>query len=211
MWCPALIKLVQDPSVDAIGLNAGAIHALWTLHGLGALANADSEAAMAAYAALKHPSPGVRRNAVQVIAQDAAQVGCGRAVAGLLDDPDPHTRLAAFLALADLTASAKAGASLVEALAKSANTNDKFILDAATAAAAKNSQYFLIALAGQKKANAPTLTIAGHRGRTLRSRRPCRFDPDRDRQAGRRRPGRRRAGGARTRQGLAQQGSAQAG
>ena len=25
----------KDPSVDAIGLNAGAIHALWTLHGLG--------------------------------------------------------------------------------------------------------------------------------------------------------------------------------
>ncbi|HEX8201833.1 MAG TPA: PVC-type heme-binding CxxCH protein, partial [Isosphaeraceae bacterium] len=33
---PALIRLVQDWSVDAIGLNPAAIHALWTLHGLGA-------------------------------------------------------------------------------------------------------------------------------------------------------------------------------
>ena len=33
---PALIERVADRSVDAIGLNAGVIHALWTLHGLGA-------------------------------------------------------------------------------------------------------------------------------------------------------------------------------
>ena len=34
---PALVGLVKDRSVDAIGLNPGAIHALWTLHGLGVL------------------------------------------------------------------------------------------------------------------------------------------------------------------------------
>src|SRR5262249_4475469 len=34
---PSLIELVRDPSVDAIGLNVGAIHALWTLHGLGVI------------------------------------------------------------------------------------------------------------------------------------------------------------------------------
>ena len=34
---PQLIELASDKSVDAIGLNVGAIHALWTLHGLGAL------------------------------------------------------------------------------------------------------------------------------------------------------------------------------
>ena len=37
---PALVKLARDPGVDGIGLNAGAIHALWTLHGLGALRDA---------------------------------------------------------------------------------------------------------------------------------------------------------------------------
>ena len=31
---PALVRLTADPSVDPIGLNPGAIHALWTLHGL---------------------------------------------------------------------------------------------------------------------------------------------------------------------------------
>ena len=34
---PALFELARDPTVDEIGLNVGAIHALWTLHGLGAL------------------------------------------------------------------------------------------------------------------------------------------------------------------------------
>src|SRR5207302_2151072 len=31
---PALIGLVADPTVDPIGLNVGAIHALWTMHGV---------------------------------------------------------------------------------------------------------------------------------------------------------------------------------
>ncbi len=34
---PALIERLSDRSIDAIGLNVGAIHALWTLQGLGAL------------------------------------------------------------------------------------------------------------------------------------------------------------------------------
>ncbi len=34
---PALIERLRDRSVDAIGLNVGAIHAMWTMHGLGAL------------------------------------------------------------------------------------------------------------------------------------------------------------------------------
>ena len=38
---PALIERLGDRAVDAIGLNAGAIHALWTLHGLGALDGAE--------------------------------------------------------------------------------------------------------------------------------------------------------------------------
>ena len=34
---PALIEVVHNRSTDALGLNAGVIHALWTLAGLGAL------------------------------------------------------------------------------------------------------------------------------------------------------------------------------
>jgi hypothetical protein len=31
---PQLLSLARDRSVDALGLNPGALHALWTLHGL---------------------------------------------------------------------------------------------------------------------------------------------------------------------------------
>src|SRR6185436_5398032 len=32
---PTLFSFVRDGSVDELGLNPGAIHALWTLHGMG--------------------------------------------------------------------------------------------------------------------------------------------------------------------------------
>src|SRR5207248_8773251 len=44
--------------------------------------------------------------------------------------------------------------------AKSSNTSDKFIVDAATAAAANNGKHFLIALASRKEANTATLNTA---------------------------------------------------
>src|SRR5262249_47771871 len=46
----ALLKLVADPGTDEIGLNVGAIHALWTMHGLGALDGQNAEATAAAQA-----------------------------------------------------------------------------------------------------------------------------------------------------------------
>jgi len=38
---PALCALVRDRGMDEIGLNVGAVHALWALHGLGALDGAN--------------------------------------------------------------------------------------------------------------------------------------------------------------------------
>ncbi|MBO0700272.1 MAG: ThuA domain-containing protein, partial [Zavarzinella sp.] len=89
---PALFALVRDTKVDEIGLNVGAIHALWTMHGLGALDGSNPEATAVAVAALKHPSAGVRRNAVQVLPMDEKAVDAILA-AGLVRDPDPQVRL----------------------------------------------------------------------------------------------------------------------
>ena len=88
MSCPPCAELARDPSVDEIGLNVGAIHALWTLHGLGVLDGSHAEATAVAYAALKHPSAGVRRNAVQVLPRTATSVAT-LVEAGLTQDPDP--------------------------------------------------------------------------------------------------------------------------
>jgi putative membrane-bound dehydrogenase-like protein len=165
---PALVKLANDPSVDTIGLNAGVIHALWTLHGLGALDGSNSEATAAAYAALKHRSPGVRRNAAQVLPKNAKSVAA-LLHAGLTDDADALVRLAAMLALADLPPAAAAGEAIAKVLRLPANTSDRWIPDAATCAAANNSEHFLKSLGAQaepsKQLLAVTAIVAEHYAR----------------------------------------------
>src|SRR5207248_6364974 len=89
---PALVELAKDQTVDPIGLNTTAIHALNTLQGLGAL-----EPSLT-IASLKHPSAGVRRNAVQLLPTT------GNSLAPLLDsgaltDSEVQVRLQALLAL----------------------------------------------------------------------------------------------------------------
>jgi putative membrane-bound dehydrogenase-like protein len=156
---PALFKLAKDESVDEIGLNVGAIHALWTMHGLGALDGKNAEASAVAVAALKHPSAGVRRNAVQVLPRDEKSVAAILA-AGLTRDQDPQVRLMALLALADQPATMESGKAVVAALVDPQNAGDKWIPDAATAAAAKNSESFLKALSANKEPSAKLLAVA---------------------------------------------------
>jgi hypothetical protein len=146
---PALIKLVGDVSVDEIGLNVGAIHALWTMHGLGALttaSNYDADAAAAATAAMKHPSAGVRRNAVQVLPNDSASTDALLA-ANVLTDSNAQVRLAAFLALSDLPTAPSAGAAIVAAIQRPENELDRWIPNAAISAAATHDTSFFGALA----------------------------------------------------------------
>jgi uncharacterized protein len=158
---PALVELANDRSVDAIGLNTGVIHALWTLDGLGALADFSSSAAEAATAALQHPSAGVRRNAAQVLPRDVRSV-VAILSAGVLQDHDAQVRLAALLSLADQPPRDKAGAAVALALRAGLATNDKWLADAAMSAGANNAESFLKALVrpGKVPAGAPVLTIA---------------------------------------------------
>jgi putative membrane-bound dehydrogenase-like protein len=145
---PALLKLVGDSGVDTIGLNVGAIHALWTLHGLGALNGAHAEATAAARTALKHKSAGVRRNALAVLprkGETAKDILGG----GLLNDPDAQVRLAALLALAELPPSAAAGAAVAGALSRPENLADRWLADALTSAAAAHDRSFLLAVASR--------------------------------------------------------------
>jgi putative membrane-bound dehydrogenase-like protein len=144
---PLLHALVTDQSVDEIGLNVGAIHALWTLHGLGALDGSNAEALSAAVAALKHPSAGVRRNAVQVLPMDD-KATAAIVAAGMTSDADAQVRLMSLLALADRPASDAAGKAIADALIRDAN--DKWIPDAAIAAGAKNNVGFLKAMSKAK-------------------------------------------------------------
>jgi putative membrane-bound dehydrogenase-like protein len=146
---PQLIELAGDQSTDEIGLNAGAIHALWTLHGLGALDGSNESATAAAVTALKHPSAGVRRNAAQVLPPSE---GSAKAIvaSGLLQDADSQVRLAALLALADLPASTDAAQAIFATLQDQATLRDRWLADAATSAAAVNAEGMLQIAAGDE-------------------------------------------------------------
>jgi putative membrane-bound dehydrogenase-like protein len=142
---PELRKLVADKKVDEIGLNTAAIHALWTMEGLGAFAKNDSQAAATSIEALRHPSAGVRRSAVTVLPRTEAGL---KAIfdAKLLADNDAQVRLAALLAISEMPVSEKVGPALVEMLQRPENGEDRWIPDAATAAAAKHDVSFLKAV-----------------------------------------------------------------
>ena len=166
---PDLLNLVNTNTVDEVGLNTAAIHALWTLKGLGVLGGKHHDVTELARQALRHNSPGVRRNAVQVQPLEAAST---EAILdyGLLNDPHPQVRLAAMLALADLPAtSSTAGERLVQAATMA--LADRWLADAFVAAAANHSQGFLRAVAGSSNSLAPQMSeslsvVAEHHGRS---------------------------------------------
>lgn len=143
---PALFELIRNPTVDEIGLNTGAIHALWTLHGLGALDGSHRQANEVVFAALSHPSAGVRRNAVQVLPSSTESVD--QLIANeLLNDSNPQVQLAATLALADLPTSEDAGPKISQFAMDESTQNDRWLGDAVISAAANHAASYLLSIA----------------------------------------------------------------
>ncbi|HEX7901204.1 MAG TPA: PVC-type heme-binding CxxCH protein [Planctomycetota bacterium] len=120
-------------------VRGGSIHALRVLDTLGLLEPA------VVVDALRHPSAGLRRNALQV-AKDVPL--------SLLADPDAQVRLAALLALSEREPSKEAGEAVFDFLQKPENAEDKWLPDAATAAAARHDAGFLGAALGAMKGGA---------------------------------------------------------
>ncbi len=150
---PELLKLIGDPAVDEIGLNVGAIHALWTLQGLSERVALPESTQLAWASALKHPSAGVRRAAALSLPTSAASTE-QLVAAGLLQDADPTVRLAALLAIADGAPSPKLGEALVQCLFDSLTNTDRWLADGLTSASAKNDLAFLRACATAQTASA---------------------------------------------------------
>jgi putative membrane-bound dehydrogenase-like protein len=156
-----LAKLVTDPSVDAAGLNPGAIHAMWTLTALNGWKMAGESGKAALTAAVQHRSAGVRRNAA--LALPTGLVAARMSPAGaLLGDPEAQVRLAALLRIADLAQADGDTLVLAEQIATGGFDRDPGLMDAATAAAARHDMQILDYLARHKFVRPPssdTLTI----------------------------------------------------
>ncbi len=167
---PALWELAENTSIDSIGVDPGAIHALWTLHGLNALGSAEGSKLLET--ARKHRSPGVRRAAVlstprtiegaRSLLADARGSG-----SRLLEDPDPQVKLATYLTLAEMPNDAATSGLLAPvifaALGDELVAQDRWLGDALTAAAARHDLVFLEqALADPRKIVPPkVLEVTG--------------------------------------------------
>ena len=138
---PALYKLVQDEEVDEIGINAPAVHALWTLHGLKALNSTNPQAMAVATKALSHPAAGVRKAAIEVLPRTAATFAALQK-AGVFTDKDLRVRLAGVLATTDMKPSTAIGTVLVNMAEREENVADLWLRHALTIASKLNEQSF---------------------------------------------------------------------
>ena len=144
---PALIALVQDVSVDEIGLTPAAIHAIWTLESLGVFDGpaATKAAVTAVQGALQHPSAGVRMNAVRALPRNPATlVALGDS--GVATDAAPLVRLWTLDALGEFSPSPEASELVLAMLADPRTVADPVLADAATSAAAVHAVDVLPAL-----------------------------------------------------------------
>ncbi len=136
---PALYKIIANPKVDEIGLNSPAVHALWTLHGLGLLDGANADALNAAKKALSHPAAGVRKAAAEVMPKTEQSFG---SLQPLLKDPNLNTRLATLVSLVEVPASDKIGEALYLASLEDENAKDRWLSKALLAAAITHEKGF---------------------------------------------------------------------
>lgn len=138
---PELFKIINNQNVDEVGLNSPAVHALWTLHGLGALNGSNAEALQAVAKALSHPAAGVRKAAVQVLPKTQQGLTEAQATA-LLNDANLNVRMTAILAIAAMPASLKMGELINATALKTENGNDEWLPHALFAAAITHEDGF---------------------------------------------------------------------
>ncbi|MCY7359130.1 MAG: dehydrogenase, partial [Rudanella sp.] len=113
-------------SVDEIGINPGAIHALWTLHGLGAIENETIASA------LKHPCAAVRKTSVQVMPTNA-ETASTLLQMNMLNDDDPLVALNTLLVLTEVPSTPIVQQAILARMEKATGTdeiNDRWMPEA---------------------------------------------------------------------------------
>ncbi|MDO1512166.1 plastocyanin/azurin family copper-binding protein [Maribacter confluentis] len=123
---PELIKLANDDSgTDKNGLNAPALHALWTLDGLEAL-NTNEEAKKTLRNALSSSSYAVKRAAMALLPESIESSEL-LANSGLLTNADSQIRLAAILRAGELPESPSLYTEMEKVAKDAAVSSDKWL------------------------------------------------------------------------------------
>jgi putative membrane-bound dehydrogenase-like protein len=143
---PDLYDLIENHGTDEQGEHYAAIHALWTLDGMGAI-QSGNEAFHVATEALKHPAPGVRKAAIEILS--GIQWTEGEIIkSGVLDDADTNTRLSALLSLTRVAPSTELGKKLFEVSNEEAVKADNWLAKAVYIAATRHRKGFTEAFRG---------------------------------------------------------------
>lgn len=140
-----LIAIIKNKSVDEIGLNSPAVHALWTLYGLNALDGSHQKALQSVRIALQHPAAGVRKAALQVLPKKEEN----RATllrSNCLFDSDSNTQMEALLALSQLPPADTIGQILYQLNQAPNLVADEWLAKALYIAMAKHKDSFIKAL-----------------------------------------------------------------
>ncbi|MEG3658224.1 PVC-type heme-binding CxxCH protein [Arenibacter palladensis] len=140
---PELIKLVRNTEVDALGLNPGALHALWTLDGLGAVSS-NSEAMELVKTAVKHPSAAVRKAAIQILPKSDS-LDALLLEANVLMDNDPGVQLATLIYFSEREPNEDVGEQLFKLSRNEQVLADDWLAKALYAAGSKHHKGFITA------------------------------------------------------------------
>lgn len=138
---PKLYALVKEGKEDEVGLNPGALHALWTIEGLGAIPN-DAKALTALKGALKSVTPAIRIAAIQLFPKNE-ETDATLLKSKVLHDSDPRVQLAALLYFSEREPSEAVGKQLYALSERPEITEDAWLSKALYVAAAKHSLGFL--------------------------------------------------------------------
>lgn len=143
---PQLRKVASGTSFDRAGLNPSAIHALWSMQGLGAfdvtIPKVDETSLHLLRASLGHPSAGVRKAAIQIYPRTEAMVEHFDQ-ARVFQDSDLRLRLAAILALSEIRSNDLAGQILYNMTSDSLNVSDHWVSKAIQMASTKHRNGFV--------------------------------------------------------------------
>jgi len=137
----ALYKLANDTKIDKMGMNPAALHAMWTIDGLGAL-GVDLEAINVVTGALFHPAPAVRKAAIQILPKNKTTDDY-LLKSKVLFDKDASVRLATLLYFTERPASESLGNLVYELSKEKRITDDSWLSKAVYAAAYKHGAGFM--------------------------------------------------------------------
>ena len=138
-----LYKLVNDGSLNTLNQNPGALHALWTMEGLGAITSSQ-EALGVVRGALFHPAAAVRKAAIQILPKNTATDEALQ-LSGALKDKDPSVQLAAILYFSERSPSEEIGRTLYELSQEKSVQHDKWLSQAVYVSASKHIKGFIAA------------------------------------------------------------------